>query len=243
MRTTVKTRALLAGAVLLATAACGSGSGTGHDKGGNEGSAASSPAGHGPDGRPGTGGAPADRTGKRLEGAVVEGTVAGYKVDKPAARDIPPGGGYEVDREECAPLGALIGGHLPGKPTGEVYRTLKPADPKNATIGNLWLSAYGGDGGDRAVAAVDTAVDACKGSFRTAGLTYHSVERIGSAESGAAAFRVTGDVGKQRIVMNYRVVRSGAVVASFYGVNMLHPKDGSIPDAVVDAQLQRLRKG
>jgi hypothetical protein len=232
-----KAAALLTGAVLATTAACSTDSGTGHDRGARTGNAASSASDHGPDS------GPARTPGKEeLDQAVLEGTVAGYEVKKLAARDIPLEGGYPVDRKECAPVGALIGGHLPVKPLGEVYRTVKPVDPKNATVGNVWLSAYDGEDAGRVIDTLNTAVDRCEGSFTTAGLTYHSVERIRSAAPGEAAFRVTGDAGKQQITMNYRVVRAGTVVAGFYGVNMLDPETGTIPDAIVDAQLERLRR-
>ena len=238
MRTTAKITALLAGAVLLTTAACSTDSGSGHRKGTQQSDAASSAPGRGQDGGPA-----GSRDKKDLNRAVIEGTVAGYKVTETAARDVPFEGGYEVDRKECAPIGALIGGHLPVKPSSEVYRTVKPVDPKNATVGNVWLSAYDSTRAAGVVHTLNTAVDACKGSFTAAGLTYHSVERIRSAVPEEAAFRVTGDVGKQKITMNYRVVRVATVVAGFYGVNMLDPKGGTIPDAVVDAQLKRLGSG
>ncbi|WP_055494870.1 hypothetical protein [Streptomyces sp. TP-A0356] len=243
MRTTARITAFLTGAVLLTTAACSGDSGTGHAKGAKKDDVASSVSGH-QQGSTGADAGPAKTLGKkRLDQVVIEGTVAGYKVSKLADRDIPLDGGYSVNRKECAPIGALIGGHLPVKPAGEVYRTVRPVDAKNATVGNVWLSAYGSEQAGRVVDTLGTAVDMCKGSFTTAGLTYHSVERIGPARPGEVAFRVTGDVGKQQITMNYRVVRAGTVVAGFYGVNMLHPKDGTISDAVVDAQLERLSNG
>ena len=239
MRMSAKATALLTAAVLLTTAACSSDSGTGREeKGAKTSNAVSSASGHGQDN------GSAKRPGKKdLDKAVIEGTVAGYQVGRLATRDIPLDGGYEVDRKECAPIGALIGGHLPVKPSSEVYRTLKPVDPKNATVGNVWLSAYDTRRAGQVIDTLNTAVDHCRGSFTTAGLTYHSVERIGSAGAGESAFRVTGDVGKQQITMNYRVVRAGSVVTGFYGVNMLHPKDGAIPDAIVDVQLKRLGGG
>ncbi|GGN39816.1 hypothetical protein [Streptomyces fuscichromogenes] len=228
MRTTAGITAVLVGAVLVATAACGADAD--RDRAGTEpanGSARTAP-----------GGAALGKGA--LDKAALVGTVAGYRVTRTAARDIPPEGGYAVNRKECAPIGALIGGHLPVQPAAEVFRTVEPVDPKDATVGNIWLSSYGDGRAARALAAVDTAVDRCRGSFTTVGLTYHSVRRVKSPGSGEAAFRVTADVGGQRLTMNYRVVRSGDVVAGFYGVNMLHPEDGAIPDAVVAAQVARL---
>ncbi len=218
---------MLVGALLVTTAACGADSGQDRTRTGTTGPAVTAP-----------GRAVLDRAA--LDRVALVGTVAGYKVTRTAARDIPLEGGYAVNRKECAPIGALIGGHLPEKPAGEVFRTVKPVDPKNATVGNVWLSSYRDGRAARVLDAVDTAVDACGGSFTTAGLTYHSVERVKSSGSGETAFRVTADVGKERLTMNYRVVRSGDVVAGFYGVNMLHPENGAIPDAVVDAQVARL---
>ncbi|MER6225483.1 hypothetical protein ACWCYL_30865 [Streptomyces sp. 900105755] len=231
MRTTAKITAVLVGAVLVTTAACGADSDRDGDRARTGRTAG--PADTGPPGRTALDKAALDK-------AALMGTVAGYQVTRTAARDIPLEGGYAVNRKECAPIGALIGGHLPVKPDEEVFRTVKPVDPKNATVGNVWLSSYDDGRAAQVLAAVDTAVDACQGSFTTAGLTYHSVERVRTPGSGGAAFRVTAEAGGQRLTMNYRVVRSGDTVAGFYGVNMLHPEDGAIPDAVVDAQLERL---
>ncbi|WP_405851897.1 hypothetical protein OG361_04170 [Streptomyces sp. NBC_00090] len=53
-------------------------------------------------------------------------------------------------------------------------------------------------------------------------------------------YRITGDIGKQKVSMTYTVVRGGGVIAAFYGVTMLDAKKAAIPEPVVKAQLERI---
>ncbi|MEU9185854.1 hypothetical protein AB0D14_15125 [Streptomyces sp. NPDC048484] len=253
MRATTKTTSLLVGAALLGSAACGADSDSGPRETKKTPSADATGTGTGTgsetgQGRSGgqeseAGGTAKTLTKKQLDKAVLQGTVKGYKAGEVPAMDVPPQGGVSVDRAECAPIAYLISGQLSVRPKSVTYRSLKPADLKNATVGNVWLSSYDGDGVERVIADLDKAVDQCEKPFKVAGLTYRSVERVGSARNARVDFRVTGDISKQNITMNYAIVRSGNVVASFYGVNMLKPEKGLIPNSVVESQVGRLSHG
>ncbi|MER6099068.1 hypothetical protein ABT154_25110 [Streptomyces sp. NPDC001728] len=88
------------------------------------------------------------------------------------------------------------------------------------------------------------AITACPQGVKTLGLTYGKVEnlpapKLGAGSNEAVADQITGDIGKQKVPMTYTVIRSG-VVAAFYGVNMLGPKQATIPALLVDAQLKRI---
>ncbi|MFF3604403.1 hypothetical protein [Streptomyces sp. NPDC002463] len=78
------------------------------------------------------------------------------------------------------------------------------------------------------------AVTACPKGFKALGLTYRKVEKLPAPKPGdqAVAYRITGDIRKQKIPMTYAGVRGG--------VNMLDPNHAAIPEAVVKAQLDRL---
>lgn len=77
---------------------------------------------------------------------------------------------------------------------------------------------------------------------KTIGLTYNKVEGLKAPKLGdeSVGYRITGDIGKQKVPMTYTVVRSGGVIAAFYGGNMLDQNQAAIPEAVVKDQLDRL---
>ncbi|MFB7452994.1 hypothetical protein [Streptomyces sp. NPDC056194] len=72
--------------------------------------------------------------------------------------------------------------------------------------------------------------------FKALGPTYGKVEKLPAPKPGdqAVAYRITGDIGKQKIPMTYTVVLGS-------GANMLDPNHAAVPEAVVKAQLDRLR--
>jgi hypothetical protein len=45
----------------------------------------------------------------------------------------------------------------------------------------------------------------------------------------AVGYRITRDIRKQKVPMTYTVVRSGGLIAAFYGVNVLDQKQAAIP--------------
>jgi hypothetical protein len=166
--------------------------------------------------------------------------VKGYRAEEVPAKDVPAPDPLTADRHECDPIAALTGGVLRVKPKAVVYRSLKPVDDENATVGNVWLSSYADRDAERVMADLDTAVDKCAEPFTTAGLTYRSVQRVGSRDADLVVFRLTGEIARRKITMNYSVVRTKGVVTTFYGVNTLKPENGMIPAAVIEAQLERL---
>jgi hypothetical protein len=177
-----------------------------------------------------------------LESVTLTGKAAGFDAKKIAKAEVEAGRGMQSDNKACQPLASLIGGftHLPS--VGTAHRSLQPTDATNATVGSMWLASHSEADATRVMTELRAAVTACPKGFKTLGLTYGKVENLPAPKLGdeAVGYRITGDIGKQKVPMTYTVVRSGGVVAAFYGVNMLDPKQAAIPEAVVKAQLDRL---
>ncbi|MFJ9434867.1 hypothetical protein ACIRQY_35240 [Streptomyces sp. NPDC101490] len=180
--------------------------------------------------------------GKALEKAAIIGKTDGFDAKKIAKAEVEAGRGMESDKKACQPLASLIGGftHIPAVST--VHRSLQPGEASNATVGSMWLASHSEANATQVMRDLRTAVTECPKGFKTLGLTYGKVENLPAPKLGdeAVAYRITGDIGKQKVPMTYTVVRDGGVIAAFYGVNMLDAKKAAIPEAVVKAQLDRL---
>ncbi|MFE7553649.1 hypothetical protein [Streptomyces gardneri] len=180
--------------------------------------------------------------GKALERAAITGRTAGFDAKKIAKAEVEAGRGMEADKKACQPLASLIGGftHVPAVST--VHRSLQPEKAANATVGSMWLASHSEENAGRVMKELRTAVTECPKGFKTLGLTYGKVENLPAPKLGdeSVGYRITGDIGKQKVPMTYTVVRSGGVIAAFYGVNMLDTKKAAIPEAVVKAQLERI---
>ncbi|MER7950927.1 hypothetical protein ABTY59_26400 [Streptomyces sp. NPDC096079] len=181
--------------------------------------------------------------GEQLEKAALTGKTAGFDAKKIAKAEVEAGRDMKADAKACQPLASLIGGftHLPAVATA--HRSLQPTDAKNATVGSMWLASHSEADATRVMTELRAAVTACPKGFKTLGLTYGKVENLPAPKLGAddtVAYRITGDIGKQKVPMTYTVVRSGGVVAAFYGVNMLDANHAAIPEPVVKAQLEKI---
>ncbi|GAA2999245.1 hypothetical protein [Streptomyces fulvorobeus] len=180
--------------------------------------------------------------GKALEKAAITGKTAGFDAKKIAKAEVEAGRGMDADKKDCQPLASLIGGftHLPAVST--VHRSLQPSKATNATVGSMWLASHSEDDATRAMKELRAAVTDCPKGFKTLGLTYGKVESLPAPKLGdeAVGYRITGDIGKQKVPMTYTVVRSGGIISAFYGVNMLDAKKAAIPEPVIKAQLKRL---
>ncbi|MFD4374065.1 hypothetical protein [Streptomyces sp. NPDC058486] len=177
-----------------------------------------------------------------LEKAIVTGRAAGFDAKRIAKAEVEAGRDMEADRKKCQPLASLIGGFTHIAPVATAHRSLQAAEAANATVGSMWLASHSDENATRVMNELRDAVPACPKGFKTLGLTYGKVDPLPAPKLGdeAVAYRVTGDIGKQKVPMTYTVVRSGNVIAAFYGVNMLDAEKAAIPEAFVRAQLDRL---
>ncbi|WP_030693113.1 hypothetical protein [Streptomyces globisporus] len=179
---------------------------------------------------------------EQLEKAALTGKTAGFDAKKIAKAEVEAGRGMQADRKACQPLASLIGGftHLPA--VGTAHRSLQPTAATDATVGSMWLASHSEADATRVMTDLRAAVTACPKGFKTLGLTYGKVEGLPAPKLGdeAVGYRITGDIGKQKVPMTYTVVREGGVIAAFYGVNMLDPNHAAIPEPLIKAQLDRL---
>ncbi|MYZ35694.1 hypothetical protein GT002_11395 [Streptomyces sp. SID4917] len=180
--------------------------------------------------------------GKSLEKVALTGRTAGFDAKRIAKAEVEAGRGMEADKKACQPLASLIGGftHIPAVST--VHRSLLPGEATNATVGSMWLASHSEENAPRVMKELRTAVAECSKGFKTLGLMYGKVESLPAPKLGdeAVGYRITGDIGKQKMPMTYTVVRKGGVIAAFYGVNMLDAKKAAIPEPVIKAQLERI---
>ncbi|MEV4874849.1 hypothetical protein [Streptomyces cyaneofuscatus] len=177
-----------------------------------------------------------------LEKATLSGTKNGFEAKKVTEANVEAGRDMKADRAECQPLASLAGGftHIPA--VGVEHRALEPTEAKSATVGSMWLVSHSEQNAKRVLAELRTSLKECPSGFKTLGLTYKSVQPVKAPDLGdeSVGYRITNVVGKQNATMTYTLVRKGGVVAVFYGVNMLTPKNSAIPEAVVRAQIEQL---
>ncbi|MFJ8646178.1 hypothetical protein ACIRNI_08635 [Streptomyces sp. NPDC093546] len=177
-----------------------------------------------------------------LEKATLSGKKNGFEVKKVAKAEVEAGRDMKADKAECQPLASVAGGftHIPA--VSVEHRSLEPTEAKNATIGSMWLASHSEKNAQRVMTDLRTSLEKCPSGFKTLGLTYTAVEPVKAPSLGdeSLGYRITSTVAKQSVPMTYTVVRKDGVVAVFYGVNMLTPKNSAIPEAVVKAQLDQL---
>ncbi|WP_371630595.1 hypothetical protein OG892_28040 [Streptomyces sp. NBC_00341] len=179
---------------------------------------------------------------KHLEKVTLTGTTKGINAKKVAKAEVEAGRGMKADKKACQPLASLIGGftHIPA--VGETHRSLQPVEATNATVGSMWLASHSEENATQVMKDLRAAITACPKGFKTLGLTYGKVEKLPATNLGdeSVDYRITGDIGKQKVPMTYTVVREDGVVAVFYGVNMLDAKKAAISKSFIQTQLDRI---
>jgi hypothetical protein len=177
-----------------------------------------------------------------LKKATISGKSEGFEFKPVAKADVEAGRDMKADRTECQPLASLAGGYTHIEAVSVEHRTLDPSAAKNATVGSMWLASHSEKNAKRVMSDLRTSLKKCPDGFKTLGLTYKSVQQLKDPDLGedAVSYRITSVVAKQSVPMTYTVVREGGVIAAFYGVNMLKPKDSAIPESVIEAQLEQL---
>lgn len=177
-----------------------------------------------------------------LEEATISGKSKGFTFKKVAKAEVEAGKGMKANKPECQPLASLAGGYTHIEAISVVHRALDPTEAKNATVGSMWLASHSEKNAKQVVSDLRSSLKKCPDGFKTLGLAYKSVQEVKTPALGdeAVGYRITNVVGKQSVPMTYTVVRKDGVIAAFYGVNMLTPKDSAIPESVVEAQLRQL---
>ncbi|MFC8388321.1 hypothetical protein [Streptomyces sp. NPDC057238] len=177
-----------------------------------------------------------------LEKATISGKSKGFEFKQVAKAEVEAGRDMKADKAECQPVASLAGGYTHIEAVSTEHRSLEPSSAKNATVGSMWLASHSEKNAKRVMSELRTSLKKCPDGFKTLGLTYKSVEPLNDPDLGddALSYRITSVVAKQSVPMTYTVVRKGGVVVTFYGVNMLTPKDSAIPASTIEEQLKQL---
>ncbi|MFB6552162.1 hypothetical protein [Streptomyces sp. NPDC056405] len=177
-----------------------------------------------------------------LKKATISGKSKGFEFKKVAAADAEAGRDMKADKVECQPIASLAGGYTHIEAVSVEHRSLDPVEAKNATVGSMWLASHSKKNAKRVMTDLRTSLKKCPDGFKTLGLVYKDVQQLKDLPFGedALSYRITNVVAKQTVPMTYTVVRKGGVIATFYGLNMLKPKDSAIPASVVEEQLKQL---
>lgn len=176
-----------------------------------------------------------------LEKATISGKSKGFEFKQVSKADAEAGRDMKADKTECQPIASLAGGYTHIEAVSVEHRSLEPSEATNATIGSMWLASHSEKNAKLVMSDLRTSLKKCDG-FKTLGLTYKDVKQLKDPDLGddAVSYRITNVVAKQSVPMTYTVVRKNGVIAAFYGVNMLTPKDSAIPEPVIEEQLAKL---
>ncbi|MFF4831712.1 hypothetical protein [Streptomyces sp. NPDC001315] len=177
-----------------------------------------------------------------LEKATISGKSKGFEFKQVSKADAEAGRDMKADKTECQPIASLAGGYTHIEAVSVEHRSLEPTEATNATIGSMWLASHSEKNAKLVMSDLRTSLKKCPDGFKTLGLAYKDVKQLKDPDLGddAVSYRITNVVAKQSVPMTYTVVRKDGVIAAFYGVNMLTPKDSAIPESVVKAQLAQL---
>ncbi|MFH8800589.1 hypothetical protein ACH4F6_13475 [Streptomyces sp. NPDC017936] len=163
--------------------------------------------------------------------ALASRDTAGFTVSTPAGpRKV------QVTRNACAPLAHALSGTTVGKPASTVVRE---ASGEGATV-TVVLAEYASDEAQMAMDAIATALDECAAGFTaTVDGDEHKVGEVApeiAPEGTDQAMGVGATVERagKKEPAKALILRSGTTVAYLSGTP-------SIPTAVVDAQLVKLR--
>jgi hypothetical protein len=177
-----------------------------------------------------------------LKKATLSGTSKGFEFKQVAKADSEAGRDMKADKAECQPLASLAGGYTDIEAVSVEHRSLEPSEATDATIGSMWLASHSEKNAKLVMSHLRTSLKKCPDGFKTLGLTYKSVQQLKDPALGddAVGYRIANVVAKQSVTMTYTVVRKDGVIAAFYGVNMLTPKNSAIPETTIKAQLEKL---
>ncbi|WP_260332851.1 hypothetical protein [Streptomyces beigongshangae] len=186
----------------------------------------------------------------------------------------------EVDDEKCAPLVYVLTGFAPGDEASYVNRLVQedPAakasaspsksledmteeelddamnsitDALGSTMTIVSLSSYEGDGAEKAMSSVSTAIDGCAGGFTaTAKGEPQKFKKIASEKASgngdeSLAFAATADADGNPVV-HAEVARHGNTVATYFTLSLAafaddaKVSDYGVPAALIKAQAAKL---
>ncbi|MFD9323947.1 hypothetical protein ACFWDQ_41055 [Streptomyces sp. NPDC060053] len=196
---------------------------------------------------------------------LAQGELKGYKSESgddtlPASKTV-----VKTDKPACDPLAWATAALAPGDTDANASNTVSEDKASGATVKPedfadafdvdmtfVGLSSYEGDGAEKALKAVSDGVTACAGGYgltaegETTKVTKVVAEKSAAKGDEAVTFAADVDMdGAGTATFHTEVVRKGNTVATFYTVNIAAMSKGgemgSVPAAVVDAQVAKLK--
>ncbi|WP_406862856.1 hypothetical protein ABZO31_21485 [Streptomyces sp. HUAS MG47] len=175
---------------------------------------------------------------------LVAADVPGFNV---GPMDAPPPEGEIAEKPECAPLISVLNGQP--EPTGSAaaYRQLTGANKDLKPAVSEYLTSHGPSAAT-VLSRLRAAATACQGGFTTRSAsgpsTYKGVKELPGQRIGDDSFtyQLTADFEGAPVPLVFQVVRQGPTVATFYTANFEGPATPKIPEAIVTAQVNKLKK-
>ncbi|QKV94503.1 hypothetical protein HUT19_24365 [Streptomyces sp. NA02950] len=183
----------------------------------------------------------------RLEkAALAQGDLKGYRVTSRKAENW-ASGQPKAGKSACQPLADITGDKPSAKAKETVRRGLNShkAPYKGITAG---ISRYSGAGARSFMRELKSALSACSGGFSTTlsgrTVSYRQVRTQPTKAAGddIVGYRTTASAQGTKIPMSFVAVRSGSTIALFLGVDFKGLAEFPVPRAIVDKQLEKLRK-
>jgi hypothetical protein len=192
-----------------------------------------------------------------LEKAVlVKADIKGFEIEKMTEKEFTEGGEAKAAKAECQPVAQLMGAKTDPAPKASAYVTFASAGalgsedkaPSGGT-GMIRVSSYADSGAEQTLKDLKGALGACAGGFAATDGTgekadVSKVEPLTAPKLGdeALAFTITDADKKDGGTVKFNIVRSGAHVSVFFGVDLMNPDKPVLPEAVVSAQVAKLEK-
>ncbi|MES4904582.1 MULTISPECIES: hypothetical protein [unclassified Streptomyces] len=187
---------------------------------------------------------------------VVKADVKGFEIEKMTDKEYSDGGDAKAADAKCQPLAQLMGAKTDPVPKASAYATFSSAGALSGTgkgtgtaTGFIRVSAYAEAGAEQTVSDLRGALTACAGGFKATDgsgekADVSKVESLTAPKLGdeALAYTMTEAGKKDVATVKFTVVRSGAHLSVFFGVDIANPTKALLPDAVVSAQVAKLEK-
>ncbi|MEC4019524.1 hypothetical protein [Streptomyces sp. H27-D2] len=182
-------------------------------------------------------------TKAQLDKAVLaKGDLAGFAVAaSPSKTDENP----KVDSPQCQPIIDVMAEKASPKVKDAVNRGLSSKATPGIGYADV-LRSYTAEDAQQTVADLKNALVGCASGFGAVSqgqkVKYSDVKQIQLAKAGdeSVGFQLTGEGGGQKIPLNYVVVREGATLAMFIGMDLGAKKPVKVPQELVNKQVEKI---
>ncbi|MEU5028356.1 hypothetical protein [Streptomyces milbemycinicus] len=186
---------------------------------------------------------------------VVKADIKGFEVEQMTDKEYSDGGSAKAADAKCQPLAQLMGAQTNPAPKDSAYATFSSAGAltggkgSGTATGMIRVSSYAEAGAEQTVSDLRGALAACTSGFKATDgsgekADVAKVEPLTAPKLGDEAVSYTmTEAGTEDVgTVTFTIVRSGAHLSVFFGVDIANPTKPLLPDAVVSAQVAKLEK-